>query len=148
MKKTVFYLMLFVFILAGTMISNAEKSNDVSNVEGIEQAYYTRMTGSIGQYPIVMHLDAFAKNGSYCGYYYYRSRPNTKFKLVVKATRTKRHEYWAKELTVYEYTPSGKHTGSFVGTAHGADCDGYVFSGTFYNSKGQNFRFYVDDDHE
>ena len=147
MKKTFFYLLLFVFILTGTMMTNARKTKVLPGVEKTQSDYY-RMTGSIGQYPIVMHLDAFAKNGSYCGYYYYRSRPNTKFKLIVKSTKTKRHEYWAKELTIYEYTPAGNHTGSFVGTAHGADCDGCVFSGTFYNSKGQSFRFHVEDDCE
>lgn len=141
MKKTVFYLMLFAFIMTGTMMTNARKTKEVPSVEATNQSDYYKLTGSIGQYPIVMYLNPFANKGSYCGYYYYRSRPNTKFKLVAKAVKSRSSSI---ELTLYEYTPKGNHSGSFVGTVYGEY--GCVFSGTFYNSKGQSFHFKVEDD--
>ncbi len=144
MKKTVFYLMLLVFILTGTMMTNARKTKVLPGVEKTQSDYY-RMTGSIGQYPIVMYLDPFsARKGSTCGYYYYRSKPSSKFNLVAKAVKRSGNTV---ELTLYEY-PSGTKTstGSFVGKAKPSSYyDGCSFSGTFYNSKGKSYHFNVAD---
>ena len=142
MKKTIFYIMLFVFILNGNIMSNAERTKDFKSVTETNQDDYYKMTGSIGQYPIVMYLDPVsARKGRSCGYYYYRNKPNSKFKLVAQTVKNSGRTV---ELTLYEYTPAGKHSGSFVGAVY-MGVDACVFAGTFYNSKAQSFHFRVEE---
>ena len=99
----------------------------------------TFFKGKIGPYPISMHLEdlRMTEEGDVVGYYSYDERPKSIFKLKMvkmEAINTK----GSMILIMKEYSPSGKHTGTFNGQF---ECRGNYYAGTFTNSKGEKFHF-------
>lgn len=121
-----------------------------------------KYTGKIGQYDITMHMDIgiFAERedfpdgdnmfglgmtdmidveeGDSCGYYFYNSRPNTKFKLIVES-----YIGGDRTLTMSEYTPKGTKSGTFEGSFGKY---GSTYKGKFTNNKGEVFKFDLKDE--
>ena len=100
---------------------------------------YEYWVGNIGPYKITMFLNGYTwEPGEIAGYYYYNSRPKTKFKLKVKKCEYI-NDKGTMRLILKEYTPKGNNTGTFNGTYD--ICRGKYYEGTFTNSKGQKYKF-------
>lgn len=92
----------------------------------------TRIKGSIGPYQVTIVID-----GTYNGYYYYDSRPNTKFKLKCVRIKNTFNNYsgnFTDDVVIQEYSPKGVNTGTFRGSISGAVGRGLSFGGTFTNN--------------
>lgn len=118
-------------------LDNAEDEDS----EDWEDIDLEEMEGKIGPYSITMQLHDLSDvdEGDFVGYYYYNERPQSKFSLKVVsmvAINTK----GSMQLVMKEYTPGGKHSGTFNGQY---ECRGSYYAGTFTNSKGQKFDFKV-----
>lgn len=96
-------------------------------------------SGSIGPYPITMHLadPSNMSEGEFVGEYYYNERPNSVFSLMLTDLETI-NIHGSMRLVLKEYSPQGKHTGTFNGQY---EARGQFYSGNFTNSKGQHFYF-------
>lgn len=117
-----------------------------------------KYTGKIGQYDITMNIhigifcerddfdstdDSFVgfgmtdiidvEEGDSCGYYYYNSRPQTKFTLKVKS-----YAGGDRLIELSEYTPKGTNSGTFEGNFGKY---GSTLKGTFTNNQGEKFQF-------
>lgn len=93
--------------------------------------------GKIGPYNVTLVFTDFgAGTNKKVGYYYYNDRPNTHFKLVEKSNMGDPHGY--NRVVLYEYAPSGKHSGTFNGIV---EFRGDGFHGTFTNSEGKKYKF-------
>lgn len=93
----------------------------------------TRLKGSIGQYQVTIVID----ESTYNGYYYYNSRPNTKFKLKCVRKKNTFNNYsgnYSDDVVIQEYSPKGVNTGTFRGSISGAVGRGLSFGGTFTNN--------------
>lgn len=125
------YLISLVVVMLACLAIPCNANND--NIER-EQV----LTGKIGPYPVVMHinLDAF-QEGEQVGYYTYNSMPNKRFKLVVKEYEAL-NDKGSMRVIMYEYTSKGVHSGTFDGQY---ECRGDYYEGTFKNSKGKKFKF-------
>ena len=101
---------------------------------------YITLSGNIGPYTIVMKIDPTADSGTNCGYYYYTDKKHPRrvnFNLVMgKYDQINFHG--SVKMTLYEFSPSGKNTGTFRGQL---ECSSGWYSGTFTNSKGKKYRF-------
>lgn len=96
------------------------------------------LSGKIGTYPITMFIYTNEGDDNY-GYYYYNSRPESRFTL--KCVKNDPHPDGYNDIVLEEYTESGKNTGIFKGRLNGR---GGGFTGTFTNSKGKTFDFNLD----
>jgi len=96
-------------------------------------------SGSIGPYPITMHLadPGNMSEGEFVGEYFYNERPNSVFSLMLTDLETI-NIHGSMRMVLKEYSPQGKHTGTFNGQYEGR---GQFYSGNFTNSKGQHFYF-------
>ena len=99
----------------------------------------TVFKGSIGPYPITMHLadPGNMSEGEFVGEYYYNERPNSVFSLMLTDLETI-NVHGSMRMVLKEYSPQGKHTGTFNGQY---EARGQFYSGNFTNSKGQHFYF-------
>lgn len=96
------------------------------------------LSGKIGTYPITMFIYTNEGDDNY-GYYYYNSRPESRFTL--KCVQNDPHPDGYNDIVLEEYTESGKNTGIFKGRLNGR---GGGFTGTFTNSKGKTFDVNLD----
>ncbi len=96
-------------------------------------------SGSIGPYPITMHLadPSNMSEGEFVGEYYYNERPNSVFSLMLTDLETI-NIHGSMRMVLKEYSPQGKHTGTFNGQY---EARGQFYSGNFTNSKGQHSYF-------
>ena len=96
-------------------------------------------SGSIGPYPITMHLadPGNMSEGEFVGEYFYNERPNSVFSLMLTDLETI-NIHGSMRMVLKEYSPQGKHTGTFNGQY---EARGQFYSGNFTNSKGQHFYF-------
>ncbi len=96
-------------------------------------------SGSIGPYPITMHLadPSNMSEGEFVGEYFYDERPNSVFSLMLTDLETI-NIHGSMRMVLKEYSPQGKHTGTFNGQY---EARGQFYSGNFTNSKGQHFYF-------
>ena len=96
-------------------------------------------SGSIGPYPITMHLadPGNMSEGEFVGEYFYNERPNSVFSLMLTDLETI-NIHGSMRMVLKEYSPQGKHTGTFNGQYEGR---GQFYSGNFTNSKGLHFYF-------
>lgn len=93
----------------------------------------TRLKGCIGQYQVTIVID----ESTYNGYYYYDSRPNTKFKLKCVRQKNTFNNYcgnFTDDVVIQEYSPKGVNTGTFRGSISGSVGRGLSFEGTFTNN--------------
>lgn len=93
---------------------------------------YDIYQGEIGEYPITLCFN----KGKYDGFYFYKTRPEGKFTL--KCVNSVKID-GGRVLEVEEYLPDGTNTGTFKGKY----IKGSSFSGTFTNSEGKTFDFYL-----
>ena len=134
--KKMFFAIFAILLLAMPLVSSARQGD---GVESSEQNGYTKYAGHIGPYAITLFLSDVVEENKQCGYYYYNSRPNSLFKLVLKRYDVTNIRGTMK-MVIYEYTPKGKHSGTFNGQLEGR---GDTYSGTFTNSKGTRYKFSV-----
>lgn len=111
--------------------------------------------GAIGPYKV--HVVLYdSRQGGFDGYYYYDNNPKSRFNLkVVEGDECTSRQYKATgtnpegcvQVVMYEYTPSGKNSGKFVGTmssSQNASCWVDLIMGTFTNiSNGKQYSFRV-----
>lgn len=94
--------------------------------------------GKIGPYAVTFYRNpADIGAGDEVGYYYYNDRPNSVFKLIL-VTNVAINAKGSMHVVLKEYSPQGKHTGTFDGQY---ECRGGGYVGTFTNSKGKKFHF-------
>ena len=140
MRKFIYATFVAVVVMfMASMTVSANSPGNVDDLSAAEQYNYTMYTGQIGPYPITLYIDLSASVNEYCGYYYYNSRPNSKFTLIIKKLETI-NLHGSMKVVLYEYTSKGNHTGTFNGQLEGR---GDGFSGMFTNSKGTKFRFHL-----
>ena len=108
-----------------------------------QQTNYVKHNGKIGPYAITFFFDPAlavgATDGELVGYYYYNSRPASKFNLTVKSVETINAK-GSVRYVLYETSPRGNHTGTFRGQYESRN--GY-FTGYFTNSKGKKFKYEI-----
>lgn len=107
------------------------ENNNTNNTANIEDVILG-LSGKIGQYPITMFIYTNGGDDNF-GYYYYNSRPDSKFTL--KCVQNNPHNGY-NDLVLEEYTENGKNTGIFKGRLKG---QGGGFIGKFTNSKNKTF---------
>ena len=138
MKKNLFSLMTAFAILCAVVAFSSFSGNDNTSLSSPQtsQAEWFDLNGNIGPYSIFMHINYMAGVGQKCGYYYYKSRPNTRYSLVMKRNES---ALAGSQMTLYEYTSRGYHSGTFKGYF---STRGVNFSGTFTNTtNGNKFKF-------
>lgn len=109
------------------------------NSQSVSNGDMTVFKGSIGPYPITMHLadPSNMSEGEFVGEYFYNERPNSVFSLMLTDLETI-NIHGSMRMVLKEYSPQGKHTGTFNGQY---EARGQFYSGNFTNSKGQHFYF-------
>ncbi len=133
MKKIVFLLVVMVLatIGTGTFAQNTEQPVRVQQLKG-----------KIGPYAIVMNLDLNKmEEGEMVGTYYYVNRPNSIFTLRI-VSMVAINASGSMQIVLEEYSPSGKHTGTFDGQY---ECRGDYYAGIFTNAtSGKKFKFVLE----
>ena len=131
-------LAIFIAILLAAITASAQE-DDAQKYEG--------KIGDFNITAVYMSLRDIgdANVGDSIGYYYYNDRPKTKFTLRLKdydeePVPNETSFYMAYTIILDEYTPKGFKSGTFEGHTH--HC-GY-YNGTFTNSQGKEYVFYID----
>lgn len=124
---------------SGSVIEEVAPVEPQVDSKPVSNGDMTVFKGSIGPYPITMHLadPGNMSEGEFVGEYYYNERPNSVFSLMLTDLETI-NIHGSMRMVLKEYSPQGKHTGTFNGQY---EARGQFYSGNFTNSKGQHFYF-------
>ena len=143
--KTIQLIAVLLTLLAGsvsTLAFAATTADENAKTATSSEPNIQQLKGKIGPYAIVMSLDLNKmEEDQMVGTYYYVDRPHSVFTLRI-ASMEAINASGSMRIVLKEYSPSGKHTGTFDGQY---ECRGNYYAGTFTNAtNGKKFKFVLE----